>query len=248
MKVSIVTITYNSAKTLEDTIRSVRSQDYKDLEYCVWDGISKDGTLEILKRHEDVIDVMRSDKDIGLYDAINKGISLCSGEVIGLLHSDDVFASDDVVSSVARLFERDPELSAVYGNITYFKDDINEKPKRRWKSRAYYDGFFEDGEIPPHPSLFVRREVYEKYGTYFPKFKISSDYELMLRLFKCQGLRTAYIDKDIVRMRLGGESTKSWKNILIGNREVLKAWKMNNLTPPLKFYIARPVKKIKQLF
>jgi glycosyltransferase len=176
---------------------------------------------------------------------MNKGIRLSTGSIIGILNSDDVFFSDTIVSEVVDAFEKN-KADAVYGNIFYFKDGAEDKKARTWITKAYYPDFFADGEVPPHPSLFVKKSVYDAIGTYFPDFKISSDYELMLRAFKVHGYKPHFLNQFIVKMRVGGESTSSLKNVLIGNKEVRIAWRMNNLKPPFKFWFLRITKKILQ--
>jgi glycosyltransferase involved in cell wall biosynthesis len=247
-KVSIITVCFNSEKTIEDSIKSVISQDYPLTEYIIIDGKSNDSTLEILTRYQSKIAKQISEPDKGIYDAMTKGVKLASGDVIGILNSDDVFASDTILSEVASIFANDPTIDAVYGNIIYFKTDAPDKPVRTWVTKPYYEKFFDDGEVPPHPSLFVKKSVYDAIGAYIPDFKISSDYEFMFRAFKVHHYKPYHLNKFVVNMRVGGESTKSIKNVLIGNREVRIAWEMNGIKPPLKFWVLRIGKKILQLF
>ena len=246
-KVSIITVCYNSEKTIEDTIQSVISQDYPDIEYLIIDGKSTDNTMQIIGKYADHISKSTSEPDKGIYDAMSKGIKMASGDIVGILNSDDIFFTDKTVSDVARVFTNDPEVDAVYGNIAYYRGTDMEKKVRTWITKPYYDQFFEHGEVPAHPSLFVKKSVYDTIGTYFPDFKISSDYEFMLRAFKVHGYKSCHLNQFIVKMRVGGESTKSLKNVLIGNKEVKAAWQMNGLKPPLSFWFLRFVKKVLQL-
>lgn len=246
MKISIITVCYNSEATIEDTIRSVISQDYQHIEYIIVDGDSLDGTLNVVKKYASDIDRIVSEPDKGIYDAMNKGINLATGEIIGILNSDDVFFSGTIISDIVNIFKDNTEIDAVYGNITYFREDAPEKCVRTWITKPFYPNYFDDGEVPPHPSLFVKKEVYDTIGSYDPNFKLASDYEFMLRAFKLHGYKPFFLNSFIVNMRVGGESTKSLKNVLLANREVLLSWKMNNLKPPFKFWLLRITKKILQ--
>jgi glycosyltransferase involved in cell wall biosynthesis len=244
--ITIITVSYCSEKTIESTIKSVISQDYPFIEYIIVDGDSNDKTLEITTKYIGNISKQISEPDKGIYDAMNKGIALATGDIIGILNSDDVFASNTIISEIVSIFTNNAKVDAVYGNITYFKENVVRKPTRQWITKPYYSKFFDDGEVPPHPSLFVKKSVYDTIGSYFPDFKISSDYEFMLRAFKVHNFKPYYLNKFIVNMRVGGESTKSIKNVLIGNKEVRIAWKMNNIKPPIRFWFLRIAKKILQ--
>jgi glycosyltransferase involved in cell wall biosynthesis len=246
-KISIITVCFNSERTIEDTIRSVISQDYPLIEYIIVDGDSKDKTLEILAKNRANISRQISEPDKGIYDAMTKGIFMATGDIIGILNSDDIFASNTILSDIIKVFVTNPEIDAVYGNITYFKDEFPDKITRTWITKPYYSKFFDNGEVPPHPSLFVKKSVYDAIGAYFPDFKITADYEFMLRAFKVCAYKPYYLNKFIVSMRMGGESTKNLKNILIGNKEIIRAWKMNNLKPPIYFWFLRSIKKVLQL-
>lgn len=247
MKLSIITVTYNSAATLRETLESVAEQTYPNIEHIIIDGASKDKTLEIVKEFPRVSKIL-SEKDNGIYDAMNKGIRQATGEIIGILNSDDIFTETTILSEIVAIFAADTSIGAVYGNISYFKTEEPNKIVRFWQSKPYYPSFFENGEVPPHPALFVKKEIYDAIGTYYPKFKISSDYEFMFRMLKVHKYKSFFFDKVIVKMRMGGESTKNWKNIFIGNKEIFTAWRMNSKIPPLRLFMLRPLKKIKQLF
>jgi glycosyltransferase involved in cell wall biosynthesis len=244
--ITIITVCYCSEKTIESTILSVISQDYPLIEYIIVDGNSTDKTLEILANYKANISKQISEPDNGIYDAMNKGISIATGNIIGILNSDDIFKSNTIISEIAAVFISRPDIDAVYGNISYFKDASTGKVIRTWITKPYYPKFFDHGEVPPHPSLFVKKSVYSEIGAYFPDFKITSDYEFMLRAFKIHRYKPFYLNKFIVDMRMGGESTKNLKNILIGNREIILSWEMNNLKPPFYFWILRLIKKILQ--
>ena len=246
-KISIITITFNSAKTLRDTIKSVISQDYPNIEYVIIDGYSKDNTVDIIKEYSTKFSIIwSSEPDKGLYDAINKGIKQSSGEIIGLLHSDDVFATNQIISDIAKVFRLESDVMGVYGNIDYFK--VNQDViSRKWQSKKIYSCYFEDGEIFPHTSFFVKKEVYDRIGVYRTDFKIGADYEFILRMVKVNHYPVYFLDKTVVLMRLGGMSTKSFRSILISFNEVRKAWEINNLSIPWSFYLKRYFKKLKQL-
>ncbi|ASU35127.1 glycosyltransferase family 2 protein [Mucilaginibacter xinganensis] len=244
--ISIITVCYNSEATIERTIKSVLLQDYTPIEYIIIDGNSKDGTLEIIKKYRKNITKVISEPDKGIYDAMNKGIELASGEIIGILNSDDIYTSDTIISEIVGQFvKRDIQL--LYGNITFFKNNPN-KAIRTWVTKPYYEGFFEHGEVAPHPSLFVKKEVYNKIGTYQSDFKITSDYEFMLRALRINNYKSYHFNKFIVNMQMGGESTKSIKNIMQGNKEITISWKINGISPPIYFWPLRIYKKIKQYF
>lgn len=216
MKISVITATWNSGKTIGDTLRSVLNQSFTNVEHIIKDGGSKDDTLEICKNFKQkyytdgdkgrTINIL-SDNDKGIYDAMNQGIVAATGDVIGILNSDDFYTSDDVLARVAEEFEKNPELEAVYGDIHFVKDENLKKCTRYFSSRYFRPWALRFGFMPAHPSFYVRREVYEKYGLYNLDFRTSSDFEMMVRLFVKEKIRAKYINKDFVTMRAGGEST-----------------------------------------
>lgn len=216
MKISVITATWNSGRTIGDTLRSVFNQSFTNIEHIIKDGGSKDDTLEICKNFEQkyytdgdkgrTINIL-SDKDKGIYDAMNQGVKAATGDVIGILNSDDFYTSDDVLARVAEEFEKNPELEAVYGDIHFVKDENLKKCTRYFSSRYFRPWMLRFGFMPAHPSFYVRREVYEKYGLYDLKFRTSSDFEMMVRLLAKERIHTKYIGKDFVTMRAGGEST-----------------------------------------
>jgi glycosyltransferase len=247
MKVSIITVTYNSAETVEDTIKSVVNQDYKDIEYIIIDGLSKDKTLEIVYQYKERIAKVISEKDLGIYDAIGKGIKNATGDIIVALNSDDMYASNDVISKVVELF-KSSHADAVYGDLNYVDRFDTSKVIRKWKSGAYKKGHFLKGWMPPHPTFFVRNYCYQKYGSFNLSLKSAADYELMLRFIHKHEIKVAYLSKLIVNMRAGGQSNVSFKNRFKANREDRKAWEMNGLKPGLFTLIRKPLSKIKQYF
>lgn len=243
MKLSIITVVYNNEKTIRDTINSVLEQNYKDIEYIIIDGMSSDNTVSIIQEYRDKIAYFISEKDFGIYDAMNKGIKASTGDVIGILNSDDLYQDPNILQTIMHYFIQNASLDILYGDLVYVRNDNTEKVVRNWISKVYYSRFFENGNVPPHPSLFVRKTVYEKAGLFNLKFNLAADYEFMLRIFKNHKFHSIYINKNIVRMRLGGATNQSYMNIIKQNIQILEAWKTNDLTVP---YFLIPLKIIKR--
>lgn len=245
MKVSIITVTWNSEETLEDTIGSVISQTYQDIEFIVVDGLSTDNTKAIIEKYRNHISVFVSEKDRGIYDAINKGIALAKGEIIAILHSDDMYYDAHVISEVVSTMTN-TETDACYGNLVYVDRKNTSKVLRFWHSGAYRKNLFLKGWMPPHPAFFIKKWCYERYGTYTLDLKSSGDYELMLRMLHKNGVSVSYINKVLVKMRAGGTSNVTLKNRIRGNREDYKAWEMNGLKPGMFTLIRKPLSKLRQ--
>ncbi len=247
LKVSIITVCYNSAETIESTILSVASQDYASIEYIVVDGDSSDATLSIINKHNSNITKLLSEKDDGIYFAINKGISLASGDIIAILHADDLYSSDHVISDVVKAFtEKNTDI--VYGDLHYVNRNDISKIKRQWISGDFTKKSFLKGWMPPHPSFFVRKECYEKFGVFNTSLKSAADYELMLRLMFKHNCSASYIPQVLVKMRVGGKSNVSFLNRIKANREDKKAWLMNDLQPGVFTFIRKPLSKLGQFF
>lgn len=247
IKVSVVTVTYNSAETIEDTIKSVINQDYNNIEYIIIDGVSNDNTLQIVDKYKHKIAKVISEKDAGIYDAISKGINLATGEVVVALNSDDMYASNDVISSVVEVF-KNTHADAVYGDLNYVDRNDTNKIIRKWKSGNYKKGQFLKGWMPAHPTFFVKKHCYQNYGSFDLRLKSAADYELMLRFIHVHEIKLAYLPKLIVNMRAGGQSNVSFKNRFKANREDKKAWEINGLKPGFFTLIRKPLSKIKQYF
>jgi glycosyltransferase involved in cell wall biosynthesis len=245
MKISLITITYNSAATVEKTVQSVLEQDYPDIEYIIVDGLSTDDTLQKLAPYQKNIHRILSEKDLGLYDALNKGIGLATGEIIGFIHSDDFYAHPAVISRVIKAFEN-PSVQAVYGDLQYVDKEDTSHIIRHWVSGEYRDGLFLKGWMPPHPTFFVRAECYQRYGIFNLQLTSSADYELMLRLIHKHKIKLRYIPEVLVKMRAGGKSNFSLANRLKANREDRQAWKLNGLEPHWYTSLLKPLIKIKQ--
>jgi len=247
MKVSIITATFNSATTIADTLKSIASQDHGDIEHLVVDGCSTDDTLAVVAAFPGLRRVI-SEPDAGIYDAMNKGIGLAGGEIIGILNSDDVYEDEQVIRDVVQAFEADETLDMLYGDLVYVKTDDLNRIVRRWTSAPYTRRFFERGHVPPHPTLFVRRRVYEQAGRFDLQYRLAADYEFMLRAFKKHHFKILHLPRLMVRMRLGGATNVSFSNIAKGNREIIQAWKNNGFKVPLLLMPLRVLKRIRQFF
>lgn len=245
MKVSIITITYNSAETVEDTIRSVTGQDYPDVEYILIDGASNDATLEIAHRYADRIARIVSEKDKGIYDAMNKGVRHATGDIIGILNSDDFYSDDHVISDVVKKFE-ESGADGVYADLVYVDRHETTRVVRSWKAGSYRPGKFLQGWMPPHPTFFVKREVYEKYGGYNLSLRSAADYELMLRFIHKHRISLAYLPRVITHMRAGGQSNMSLRNRIRANMEDREAWRINGLQPAWWTLTLKPLSKLLQ--
>ncbi len=228
MKITIITAVFNREATIAQAIESVRAQTWPHVEHLVIDGASTDGTLAAIDgaRHEAMRLVSEPDK--GIYDALNKGVALASGDVVGLMHSDDFFAHDQVLAKVAAAFEA-PGVLAVYGDLDYVSADDESRVVRRWRSGSYSRKKLARGWMPPHPALFLRREVFERHGAYDTNYRIAADYDAILRYFSRENLNPAYIPDVLVKMRLGGESNRSLGNLVRKSREDYRALKANGV-------------------
>jgi glycosyltransferase involved in cell wall biosynthesis len=230
MKISIVTVCHNSDKTIETTILSVKKQTYKNIEYIIIDGGSQDNTLNIVKKYESVFnDNMHwlSEPDNGLYDAMNKGIKMATGDVIALINSDDLFCDERALEKVMKVFADNPKIDSVYADLFYVSQNDTDKIVRKWITGRQRK--FNLGWHPAHPTLYLKKEVYEKFGFFNLNFKLAADFELMLRFFDKNKISSIYIPEAFVKMRLGGETNKNFENIYKQNLECLKAFVVNDL-------------------
>lgn len=247
MKISIITACYNSAATIEGTIKSVLSQDHFDLEYIIIDGGSTDPTMEIVNFYKDRISKIVSEKDKGIYDALNKGIALASGDIIGMLHADDLYADDKVLGKMAALF-KEKKCDAAYADLQYVdKSNVN-KVVRYWRSGEYKAGLFRKGWMPPHPTFFIRRQCYEMFGNFNLQLHSAADYELMLRMLEKNKISVGYLPEITVKMRVGGKSNVTLMNRIKANREDKRAWELNGLKPGPFTFLFKPLSKIGQYF
>ncbi len=246
MKISIITVSYNSDSTIRDTIDSILSQDYKVIEYIIIDGASTDGTVDIIRSYKDRISKFISEKDNGIYDAMNKGIRLAAGDVVGILNSDDVYLDDKVITTVVKQFKT-KKVDSVFADLVYVNGDNLQKVVRYYSSADFEPGRFAYGWMPAHPTFFARREVYEKYGLFKTDYKIASDYEMLVRLLARHKISYNYIPKTLVKMRTGGLSTRNLKSNWILNKEIVRACAENGISTNLLKVISKYPKKIFQL-
>jgi glycosyltransferase len=218
MKISIITAVFNRVDTIADALLSVDSQSYQNVEHIVQVGGSGDGTLDIIKQFDASFKHLVSEPDTGIYDAINKGISRASGDIVGLMHSDDFFAHDRVLEQIADAF-KDPAIDGVYGDLDYVSAINTDKIVRRWRSGIYRRGLLKRGWMQPHPTLYLRREVFDRWGLYDSSMSIAADYEAMLRYLVMGGIRLADIPEVMVKMRVGGDSNRSLSRVVKKSRE-----------------------------
>jgi len=228
MKLSIVTAVFNRADTIADALASVQAQSYRPVEHLIQDGGSSDGTLDLIKARETDATHLVSEPDRGLYDAINKGISRASGDVIGLMHSDDFFAHDKVLERIAEVFQ-DRDIDGVYGDLDYVSAVNSDKVIRHWRSGPYNQALLKRGWMPPHPTLYLRCEVFETWGLYDTSFQIAADYDAMLRYLWRGNIRLAYLPEVLVKMRVGGESNRSLGRVLRKSGEDYRALRRNGV-------------------
>lgn len=237
MKISIVTTCFNSASTIADTLRSVNQQTHADLEHVIIDGGSRDTTLAIVRELGQRVGHLHSGPDNGIYDAMNKGLAAATGDVVGLLNSDDLYPHARVLSSVAQAFEADPSLDAIYGDLCYVKQFDTQQIVRYWRSSPYRPGLFQRGWVPPHPTFFVRRSVYQRLGVFDLSFRLAADWELLARFVEVNRIRTHYLPDVLVHMRLGGATNRSWGNVWRQNQEIWRAAQAHGLRPSLSGFV-----------
>jgi len=247
VKISIITATLNNRDTIEDCLNSIHSQSYKDIEHIVIDGSSTDGTLDLLGTYKESLSELVSEPDDGIYHALNKGLKLASGDIIGFLHADDMYADKEVLDDVMSNMERH-NVESCYGDLLYVSKKNTEKTIRYWKSGPYEKGMFQKGWMPPHPAFFVKKSVYDQYGFFNTSFRIAADYEIMVRFLERNNISTCYIDKVLVKMRTGGTSNRKVKNILIKSAEDYRARKINHVNNALSTVLLKNLSKIPQFF
>ncbi|MDQ6480211.1 glycosyltransferase family 2 protein [Dyadobacter sp. LHD-138] len=245
MKVSIITVVFNGVSTINHCIESVLKQDFDSIEYIIIDGNSKDGTQEVIASYGSKIHQFLSEPDKGIYDAMNKGIKLATGDLIGILNADDFYASNTVISEIVGAIEKD-NADACYGDLNYVDAQDESVIKRKWISGKYKPNAFLMGWMPPHPTFFLKKKCYEKLGDFRLDMGSAADYELMLRMIYKHGIKPAYVPSVIVKMRTGGVSNSNFQNRLNANKNDRKAWKINGLKPyPFTLWL-KPVRKILQ--
>ncbi|NQV53712.1 MAG: glycosyltransferase [Flavobacteriales bacterium] len=247
MKISVITSAFNSVETIRDTLDSVRQQDYPNIEYIIVDGASEDGTMDVVAEYHDIVSISISEPDGGIYEALNKGIALATGDVVGFLHSDDLFADPSVLSKIAQAFESSGT-DAVYGDLDYVQRADPKQVHRKWRSKPFDPALFYKGWMPAHPTFYLKRFHYENHGGYDTSFRQSADYELMLRMLLKQKLNAVYIPELLVKMRVGGASNVTLSNRWKANQEDARAWKKNGLKPGLFTRVLKPISKLRQFF
>lgn len=248
MKVSIITVTYNSAVTIKDTIESVIAQDYSNIEYIIIDGASSDNTMHIIEGYRDKISLkVVSEPDKGIYDAMNKGIRAATGDLIGILNSDDFFSSPCVIKSIVNAFNEFPNSDAVYGDVHFVNADNLNKPTRYYSSRVFKPSLLRFGFMPAHPALYIKKAIYDKFGLYKTDYKIASDFEIIARFFYKYAIQSKYLPIDMVTMRVGGVSTKNIKSKIILNKETVRACKENGVKTNLLMILSKYFYKIFEL-
>lgn len=232
MIISLITVTYNSGSTLFSTFQSILSQTYPDIEYIVIDGASNDGTVSVIQEFEPLFKGKLkwiSEPDNGLYDAINKGLYMAIGEVVGILNSDDFFTKSDILEQVAQAFEMDNKLDAVYGDVHFVNSTDLARPIRYYSSKIFRPSLMKLGFMPAHPTFYCRKSCYEKYGLYKTDFKIAADFDLLLRFIYVHHISLKYLPLDMVTMRVGGASTNGLKSHVCIMKEHLRSFKENGL-------------------
>jgi glycosyltransferase involved in cell wall biosynthesis len=228
MKVSLITVSYNSAETITDTIESIHSQDYNDIEYIIVDGASKDNTVEIIKSFGAKIDKWISEPDKGIYDAMNKAVKMATGEVVGILNSDDFYSTTNIVSQVATAFN-DPTIDAVFGDLVFVDPRNLKKVVRKYSSAKWHPEKFAYGFMPAHPTFFVRRKYYDQIGLFKTDYKIAADYELLIRFLYVHKLKYKYLPLNMVTMRKGGVSSNGIMSNIILNDEIIRGCRENGI-------------------
>ena len=232
MKISVITVCFNSAQTIESTLRSVAIQTAAEVEHIVVDGASTDGTLDIIARQGGHIARLISEPDKGIYDAMNKGLGLATGEIICFLNADDVYADTGVLEMVSEIMAKN-DLDALFGDAEFVSPDRPNQPLRRYRSVRFHPERIAWGWMPAHPALFLKRSVYERFGTFRTDYRIAGDFELVARIFHGGTLRYQHVPQVLVRMRTGGISTGGWRNTLLLNQEVLRACRENDISTSL---------------
>jgi len=250
MLISVITVTLNCSATILRCLESVNRQDWPEIEHLIIDGGSTDGTTELIRNSSNRVATLISEPDRGIYDAINKGISLATGEIIGFLHADDVFDGSKTLSTIARLFsspEKGGELpDGCYGDLLFMGGTDHDREVRTWKSTPFNPKNVRWGWTPPHPSIFLRKEVYRELGGFDPSFSIAGDYDFQLRLMLHPGIRLIYIPQVITRMNHGGASTGGVRNLLTKSLEDLRALRMNGIRHPWVVLLAKILRKLPQ--
>jgi len=249
LKISVITVAYNSSATIKATLDSVQAQGYPALEYILVDGGSTDATLDVVRKYPELVTQLISEPDRGIYDAMNKGIQRATGEVVGILNSDDFYRHAQVLQEVADAFAADPALEVLMGDVDFVADEDLNKPVRTYHATGFRPWMFRLGFMPPHPAIFIRKTAYERVGLYKLGYKIAADFDFLVRLLLLDRAKYRIAGTQWVRMRTGGVSTAGWKSNLTSTREMLRSLRENGVFSCLPMLLVRlPVKYIKQVF
>ena len=247
MKISVITAVRNSVNTIEETLKSVAQQTHKDTEHIIIDGASTDGTVKAIARHRNGLSFFLSEPDAGVYHAMNKGLTAATGDVVGFLNAGDVFASSEVLARVAEVLGAE-HVDACYANLVYVAPRNTDRVLRYWQSQDYRSGLFEAGWMPAHPTFYIKRRVYEKYGAFDTQYRYQADFELALRFMRVHGINTVYVPEVWVRFRWGGLSTSSLLTVIKGNLEGYRACRAHGLRIPPWFAIKKILSRLPQFF
>lgn len=247
IKISIVTVCYNSEKHIRTAIESVINQTYDNIEYIIIDGASTDGTLDIVKSYGNKITKIISEPDNGIYDAMNKGFKTATGDYLALINSDDFYTNEKVIEHVIKKLQ-EKKTDCIFGDLIYVEENNPEKQVRYWKSKEFVKGSFKTGWHPAHPTFIVKKDIYEKYGYFSLDFKLAADFELMLRFLEKNQISSCYLPEPMVKMRLGGATNQSFKNIYNQNIECYRAFKVNGLKVSILYPLFRLLPKLLQFF
>jgi len=249
LKISIITVTLNNASVIKKCLDSLKSQKYNNIEHIIVDGGSTDKTLSILKSRNKQLSVVLSEPDKGIYDAMNKGIKLATGEIIGFLNSDDFYSSNEVLLKVANTFKKEPQLDSCYADLIY-TDRVDTSKKIRYvKSSEYKQGLFSKGWCPGHTTFFARSSVYKRYGDFDTSYSLASDFDLMMRFLEIHKIKSRYVPEIWVKMRLGGATNKNLKNIYLQNKEIFSSFQKNNVKVNIIFFfVHKIISRLKQFF
>jgi glycosyltransferase involved in cell wall biosynthesis len=247
VKVSIITVVYNGENTIKDTLISVASQTYPNIEHIVIDGASTDNTLDVIHKWGEHVHCLVSEPDKGIYDAMNKGIALAAGDIIGILNADDMYMDENCIADIVHMF-REKRVDAVCGDLIFVRSENLEKPIRYFPAKGFTVDQFAYGIMPPHPAVFLKRKCYQNYGLFKTDYIIAADFEILVRFFKTHKIRFCCLPRTLVKMRTGGISTKGLKSTWILNTEIMRACRENNIPTHAIKILFKYVVKVRQLF